>query len=151
MHKVLVHAQDSCACTRFLCMHNTLVHAQHSCACTGNDQGLGRSQALDPRPFWVPGLVPGPWLVPWPLGSLAQCVVHAQECCACTRILCMHKNLDVFDKVSNFSWYVLVSLFHLCIIRILCLHNNKYCSDLFPQRSDFLVHSHLHSRLRRIQ
>ena len=28
-------------------------------------------------PFWVPGLVP----------------VHAQECCACTRVLCMHKNL----------------------------------------------------------
>ncbi len=27
MHKILVHAQDSCACTTLLCMHNTLVHA----------------------------------------------------------------------------------------------------------------------------
>ena len=50
MHKILVHAQDSCACTTLLCMHNTLVHAlegpgtkartqkiaggQESCACT---------------------------------------------------------------------------------------------------------------------
>ena len=25
--KILVHAQDSCACTTLLCMHNTLVHA----------------------------------------------------------------------------------------------------------------------------
>ena len=30
--------------------------------------------------------------------------------------------------------------------------DNKYCSETFvPQRSDFLVHLHLHSRLRRIQ
>ena len=27
MHKILVHAQDSCVCTALLCMHNTLVHA----------------------------------------------------------------------------------------------------------------------------
>ena len=27
MHKILVHAQDSCACTTLFCMHNTLVHA----------------------------------------------------------------------------------------------------------------------------
>ena len=29
-------------------------------------------------------------------------VVHAQESCACTRILCMHKNLDFvdFEKVE---------------------------------------------------
>ena len=34
----------------------------------------------------------------------------------------------------------------------LWLHNNKYCSEtFFPQRFDFLVHLHLHSRLRRIQ
>ena len=24
-------------------------------------------------------------------------LVHAQECCACTGILCMQKNLDIFD------------------------------------------------------
>ena len=33
-HKILVHAQDSCACTTLLCMHNILVPAQESCACT---------------------------------------------------------------------------------------------------------------------
>ena len=27
MHKILVHAQHSCASTTLLCMHNTLVHA----------------------------------------------------------------------------------------------------------------------------
>ena len=90
MHKILVcaqqlvHAQHSCACTRFLCMHNTLVHAQHSCACTGGARA--RDQGGDPtknsrgsgpgRLFfcWVPALVPGP-------------------SSACTRVLCMHKNL----------------------------------------------------------
>ena len=55
-------------------------------------QGLGPAQL----PFWVPGLVTLAWSLP--VGSLAQCthksVVHAQESCACTRILCMHKNLD---------------------------------------------------------
>ena len=34
MHKIPVHAQDSCACTRFLCMHKILMHAQDSRACT---------------------------------------------------------------------------------------------------------------------
>ena len=34
VHKILVHAQDSCACKRILCMQNTFVHAQDSCACT---------------------------------------------------------------------------------------------------------------------
>ena len=73
--------------TRFLCMHKILVHAQHSCAVPG----LGPAQL----PFWVPGLVHGPWLGPWPLGPSActrvlcmhKSVVHAQESCACTRSL----------------------------------------------------------------
>ena len=34
MHKILVHARDSWACTTLLCMHSTLVHAQECCACT---------------------------------------------------------------------------------------------------------------------
>ena len=34
MHKNLVHAQESCACARILCMHKILVHAEESCACT---------------------------------------------------------------------------------------------------------------------
>ena len=28
-----MHAQDSCACTRILCVHKNLVHAKDSCAC----------------------------------------------------------------------------------------------------------------------
>ena len=78
--------------SRFLCMHKLLEHAQHSCACKtllcmhwareprGQGPGLGPKEAavqgLGPAqlPFWVPGLVPGPWLGPWPLGSLAQCM-----------------------------------------------------------------------------
>ena len=81
--------QHSCACTRFLCMHNTLVHAQHSCACTAR----ARAQGQDPtkkRPRVRPGggrYFVGSW--PWALAP----PVHAQECCACTRVLCMHKNL----------------------------------------------------------
>ena len=72
----------------FLCMHNTLVHAQLSCACTGG----ARDQTWDPkRPR------PRAWDRPSCLfGSQAWSLapaVHAQECCACTRVLCMHKNL----------------------------------------------------------
>ena len=115
--------QDSCACTRFLCMHNTLVHAQHSCACKEG----ARAQGRDPKRAL--GVRPG-----GPLQCMRKSVVHAQECCAYTRILCMHKNLDLFDKISNFYWYVLVRLFHLCIIHLLCLHNNKHCSETFSPR-----------------
>ena len=39
MHKIPVHAQDSCACTTLL------VHAQLSCACTGG----ARAQGQDPK------------------------------------------------------------------------------------------------------
>ena len=63
-------------------MHKILVHAQQA--------GLRPWAAL--------------FLGPWPMGSLAQSthksVVHAQECCACTRILCMHKNLDEHLKLE---------------------------------------------------
>ena len=34
MHKILVRAQESCACARLLCMHKIVVHAEESCACT---------------------------------------------------------------------------------------------------------------------
>ena len=78
----------------FLCMHNSLVHAHHSCACTGGARDQGRDptkSAAGPARggvlFWVPALVPGP------PQCILKSVVHAQECCACTRILCMHKNL----------------------------------------------------------
>ena len=72
----------------FLCMHNTLVHAQHSCACTGG----ARAQGQDPTKKRPPGpargaaaFLLGPGLGPWPLQCMHKRVVHAQECCACTR------------------------------------------------------------------
>ena len=87
INKILVHAQDSCACTTLVCMH----WAREP---RGQGLGLGPNEAAGPvpgpgpLPFWVPGLahglVPGPW-VPWPSAS--------QERCACTRVLRMHKNL----------------------------------------------------------
>ena len=143
MHKILAHAQHSYACTT-----NTLVHAQPSCACTTNtlvhaqEPGLGPKKGAGPvpgpgpRPFWVPALGTGP-----SSACTRVFVVHAQESCACTRILYMHKNLDILYDFLNFCTYTL-----------LFLHNNKCCSETFPyQRSDFLVHLHLHNRLRRIR
>ena len=61
MHKILVHAQRSCACTKVLCMHNSLVGWDPKSA-------LGRSQA------WTAPFL-GPRLGPWPLGSLAHMVL----------------------------------------------------------------------------
>ena len=72
---------------RFLCMHKILVLAQHSCACTTLLCMHWRGQGPMPGPkktppgpargaafFWVLALGPG-------LSS------------ACARVLCMHKNL----------------------------------------------------------
>ena len=80
-----------------LCMHNTLVHAQHSCACTGGARAQGQDPTKKrppPRPDPAARRVRpggrrffGSW--PWALAP----PVFAQECCACTRVLCMHKNL----------------------------------------------------------
>ncbi len=65
--KILVHAQDSCACTTLLCMHNTLVHALEG---PGTKAGTQTKSAAGPvwcgAFFWVPALVPGPssaWLL----------------------------------------------------------------------------------------
>ena len=49
----------------------------------------------------------GPGLGPWPLQCMHKSVVHAQACCACTRILCMHKDRDIF---ISFPIYFLVRL-----------------------------------------
>ena len=62
--KILVHAQDSCACATLLCMHNTLVHAL---------EGPGPKAGTKKRVL-----------------CMHKSVVHAQESCACTRILSMH-------------------------------------------------------------
>ena len=117
LHKILVHAQDSCACTTLLCTHNTLVHAQHSCACTGRARDRGRDANKNAAgPARGGAFLLGPGLGPWPLQCMHKSVVHAQECCACTRILCMHKN-RVHAQYT-----------------FLFLHNNKYCSETFFPR-----------------
>ena len=51
MHKILVHAQDSCACTTVLCMHNTLVHALEG---PGTKAGTQKKAAARP---WAQNLV----------------------------------------------------------------------------------------------
>ena len=97
MYKILVHAQDSCAGTTLLCMHNTLVHAL---------EGPGPTKK---QPRVRPGAAAfllSPGLDPWPLQCMhksvvAKSVVHAQESCACTRILCMHKNLVCSPKMAE--------------------------------------------------
>ena len=102
MHKILVHAQDSCACTTLLCMHKTLAHALEGTGpkAAGTQQKSSRWSGPGRLLFvWVPALVPGP---PPSACTRVLCmhksVVHAQECCACTRILCMHKHLGPKNK-----------------------------------------------------
>ena len=92
MHKILVHAQHSCACTTLLCMHNALVHALEE---PGTKVGTQQKSAGS-----GPGrlLFLGPGLGPLPLQCMHKSVVHAQERCACTRILCMHKDLVPKNK-----------------------------------------------------
>ena len=99
----IVSTQDPCACTRFLCMHKILVHAQHS-LCMHNIlvhalEGPG-TKAGTQKKAAAPGrtcgcFVLGPGLGLWPLQCMHKSVVHAQESCACARILRMHKNVDV--------------------------------------------------------
>ena len=71
--KYIVHAQDSCSCTRF--------------------------RWAGPRPWTAAFLGPRPG--PWPLQCMHKSVVHAQ----CTRILCMHKNLDKQDVPRRTKTY----------------------------------------------
>ena len=49
MHKILVHAQDSCACTTLLCMHNPLVHAPGQGTQGPGTKSGARDQAWDPK------------------------------------------------------------------------------------------------------
>ena len=77
-------------------MHDTLVHAlSQGTQGPGTKPGagdqawdpkrpLGRSKALDRCLFGSQA---------WSLAPGFPGSVHAQECCACTRVLCMHKNL----------------------------------------------------------
>ena len=87
--KILVHVQDSCACTTILCMHNTLVHALEG---PGTKAGTRNKTAAGPAWgrllfCWIPALVPGPSRACTRVLSVRKSVVHAQESCACTRIL----------------------------------------------------------------
>ena len=92
IHKILVHAQDSCACTTLLCMHNTLVHALGQ-----GTQGPGTKPGARDQAWDAKSAGSRAWDPPSALfGSLAPGLSgpeHAQECCACTRVLCKHKNL----------------------------------------------------------
>ena len=65
---------------------------------TGRTDGLGgRKDRANAAPGPDPRrCVLGPGLCPWPLQCMHKSVVHAQECCACARILCMHKNLCIY-------------------------------------------------------
>ena len=111
-----------CACTRFLCMQKILVHAQHSCACTGGARDQGRDQqnnAAGPARggcFFV-----GSGLGPWPLQCMHKSAVHAQECCACTRILCMHKNLILSYYIIIILSYYIIILYYSSIILLYIL------------------------------
>ena len=79
MHKILVHAQNSCPCTRLLCVHKNLAHAQDSCAYTRilcmhkiimhSQESYACTRSL----------------------CMRKIVVPAQESCAHIRILCVHK------------------------------------------------------------
>ena len=121
---------------RFLCMHKILVHAQHSCACTtllcmhwrGQGSRPGPKKKQPPRAGPAAAFCLGPGLGPWPLQCMHKSVVHAQESCACTRILCMH----------NIPFYS-----YIMIINIALKH--------FHTRVEISRSFLLHSRLRRIQ
>jgi len=83
MHKILVHAQDSCACTTLLCMHNTPVHALDGPGTKARTQ-TKRQPRVRPR---AAVLLLGPSIGPWPRQCMHKSVVHAQECCKQTPVV----------------------------------------------------------------
>ena len=80
--------------TRFLCMHKVLVHAQHSCACTGPGNAGARDQSRGQGPGLGPKKAAGPVPGAGPLRTRVLCMhknlVHA------------HKNLDIFTSFEMF-------------------------------------------------
>ena len=102
--KILVHAQDSCACTTLLCMHNTLVHALE-----GSGTKAGTQKKQPPRAglaavfCWVPALVPGPSSACTRMLCMHKSVVHAQKSCACTRILTNKTYQDVPRRPKTYQ------------------------------------------------
>ena len=118
--------QASCACTILLCMHNTLVHAL---------KGPGtKAWASAGGAAWVSTFL-GPGLGPWLLQCMHKSVVHAQECCACTRILCMQKNLGPHNLISSRS---VLTCFRPGILDvnkiIMCMYEKYVHLCVFPRK-----------------
>ena len=132
----------------FLCMHKILVHAQHSCACTTLLCMHWRGQGPRPGPKKSagPGRTPSAFFGsrPWALAA----PVHAQECSACTRVLCMHRNLVHAQEsyIIILYYYIIILYYHIY---------NQHCFDLFLKfvRSSgfFSKNTYTHNRLIRIQ
>ena len=101
--KILVHSQDSCACTTLLCMQSTLVHALEGPGPKAGTQKECWGSGLGQRSFWVRALGPGPSSACTRVLCMHKSVVHAQESCACTRILMC---LTIFPTFLGTSWYV---------------------------------------------
>ena len=91
-------------------MHKILVHAQDSCACT-TPAGPARGGCF----FWVQALVPGPSSACTRVLCMHKSVVHAQESCACTRILYYHIILLYCHIIL--SYHVILLLYHIIISR----------------------------------
>ena len=69
------------------------------------------------------------WLVVSSFASVTQMKIWIGIIsCACTRILCMHKNLVHFwQGFISFSWYVLVRVFHIFLgTSFPLIHNTQY-------------------------
>ena len=73
MHRILVHAQHSCAFTTPLCMQNTLVHALEGPGPKAGTQKETLAQAGPPALFF------GPSLRPRPLQCIHKSVLHVKE------------------------------------------------------------------------
>ena len=133
-----VLAQECCACTRVLCMHKNLVHAQESCA------------FLTMLSILVLVRLGTPFVDTRDFLCMHKILVHARHSCACTTLLCMHwRGQGPRPGPKKTAAPGLLCRHN---IPTSFLHNNEYCSETFPyQRSKFLVHLHLHSRLMRIQ
>ena len=82
MHKILVHAQHSCACTTLLCMHWRGQGPRPRPKTKKSSRGSGPGRLF----FLGPALVPGTSSACTRVLCMHKSIVHAQESCACTRI-----------------------------------------------------------------